>query len=597
MSKRPKTSERTLYRLAGVTPTLDGLFDEVTDHIGDRKLDALSAQPEPLTVHGHPAIWIGIPGSEHSPDWCADAAAITGLRVSYLDRRAAGILLIAVDSAAYAMTFGAGYPLLPDEIKDQRFGLSFIIRRLDPDQVHDLVRRRPEGRGRTETTTVPGGAPVWTLGIQESIDIIRRAGGWAKDLKVTFAGASDRPVKIEGSAGLRMRFGVDPPDLIADIRECDRVCREEEPHEAFAFIDNIRPIADADTRTLLDIELDDLLGTSDGASQLLPVVPTSVLDAFREARSFSFKIGGGRAIPQPSLELEHILARTRNQSQGSRLDALRAGYVNLHSDDTGRDTLDHARADKWLEVSLALGAEQFFLLDGEWYEIGDKYAENSRHEITTLFTAIPSLDLPPWRRGDTEGDYNRHVADARPGAYLCLDKNRWIRNPLGRWSPLEICDLLGPHNELIHVKRAKGSEPLSHLFFQGLISAQSLLYGPSHVKTRFLEEVAKRGRTLDVFTPQKVVFAILMDNGKQLTRDTLFPFSQATLAHVARTLHTYRDIDVEVIGIPSASLHVQLADFRNQVLATTGERAGSTGNGPHAWCGTAGFSAKTMNDL
>jgi hypothetical protein len=33
--------------------------------------------------------------------------------------------------------------------------------------------------------------------------------------------------------------------------------------------------------------------------------------------------------------------------------------------------------------------------------------------------------------------------------------------------------------------------------------------------------------------------------------DTLYPFSQVTLAHVARVLGTY-GIDVEVIGIPAA---------------------------------------------
>jgi uncharacterized protein (TIGR04141 family) len=36
-----------------------------------------------------------------------------------------------------------------------------------------------------------------------------------------------------------------------------------------------------------------------------------------------------------------------------------------------------------------------------------------------------------------------------------------------------------------------------------------------------------------------------------LTPDTLFPFSQVTLAHAARTLHAYQ-VEVEVIGIPAA---------------------------------------------
>jgi hypothetical protein len=41
-----------------------------------------------------------------------------------------------------------------------------------------------------------------------------------------------------------------------------------------------------------------------------------------------------------------------------------------------------------------------------------------------------------------------------------------------------------------------------------------------------------------------------MKNVKLLTPDTLFPFSQATLAHASRILGTY-DIDVEVLGIPA----------------------------------------------
>jgi uncharacterized protein (TIGR04141 family) len=114
--------------------------------------------------------------------------------------------------------------------------------------------------------------------------------------------------------------------------------------------------------------------------------------------------------------------------------------------------------------------------------------------------------------------------------------------------------VLGPENELIHVKRAKGSAPLSHLFSQGLNSAQSLIAGPATVRDQFIDSVVSvhHGRTLPRdFKPTKVVYAILLENGKTLTLDTLFPFSQATLAHAARILNTY-GIKVEVIGIPAA---------------------------------------------
>ena len=159
---------------------------------------------------------------------------------------------------------------------------------------------------------------------------------------------------------------------------------------------------------------------------------------------------------------------------------LRGGHVTLNADDDGDEILARARADKWLEASVSLGSRRFFLMDGDWFEIGADYVRASREAISRLFPATPSLDLPPWYlpKGRTEYDYNSDAAVRRKG-YLCLDRNASVRDPLGARSSLEICDLLGPDNELIHVKRAKGSAPLSHLFSQGLVSAQSLVAGPA----------------------------------------------------------------------------------------------------------------------
>ena len=191
-------------------------------------------------------------------------------------------------------------------------------------------------------------------------------------------------------------------------------------------------------------------------------------------------------------------------------------------------------------------------MDGTWYEIGDQYVRRSKNEITRLFHGQPSLDLPPWYlpAGRDEGDYNATVPCVRDD-YLCLDKNKRVRDPLGpSRSSVEICDLLGPNDELIHVKRAKGSAPLSHLFSQGLVSIETLLHGPNQVRKQFATEVKKLGNGRTVPTEfKKVVFAILMENGTELSVDTLYPFSQVTLAHVARVLGTY-GIDVEVIAIP-----------------------------------------------
>lgn len=556
---RPKTRLTTLYRLLPtVQPSREDMFDAFTQYVPVRELDERRADVEFIDVAGAPAIWIGIQDDDKPTEWLEDASVTTGLDLAYTDRRSGGVLLLGVDGTAYALSYGNGHLLIPDDLKDRRFGLSFLIRRLDADQVQDLVRRRPNARGRVDSTVVAAGTPIWTLGVTENVEIIRRIGGRAKDLKVTFSATSNRAVKVEGSDGLRTRFAVRPDEFITDIRECARVCQEEPPDPALEFIEHIQPVADDCTTAQLDGQLENLLtGAADCAGRLVPVVPVSLLEAYGQAHSFTIKIGHAKAVTVQTVELDDFLRRTRVQRDGERVKALRAGRVFVNADDDGEEILGSARADEWLEANVSLGARRFFLMDGGWFEIGEEYVRVSRDAIVRLFPAKPAISLPPWslsaRR--TEYDYNSYVAARSGGQFLCLDKNQAVRNPLGVRSSVEICDILGPRNELIHVKRAEGSAPLSHLFSQGLNAAQLLVAGPPSVVQSFVTTVAAlpHGRSLPGdFRPETVVYAILLKKGKDLTPDTLFPFSQATLAHAARILGTY-GIHVEVVGIPAAS--------------------------------------------
>lgn len=158
-----------------------------------------------------------------------------------------------------------------------------------------------------------------------------------------------------------------------------------------------------------------------------------------------------------------------------------------------------------------------------------------------------SLDLPAWQPGMHERDYNLHVAEIR-GDYLCLDR-RGVTTRLHRTHGVEICDLLGPNDELIHVKHADGSAPLSHLIAQGMVSARTLIDAPE-ARKKFSELAASAGsgRTIvEDFVPKKIVFAILLKQGEELTVDTLFPFSQVMLRQTA--LYLEGKAAVEVISI------------------------------------------------
>ena len=158
------------------------------------------------------------------------------------------------------------------------------------------------------------------------MEIIRRIGGRAKDLKVTFSSRTTAGSTWRAPAGLPMRFGVEPSALLADIRECERVCTEEEPDQALEFVEYVHPVSDADMKNELDTELERLLtGSPDAAEHLVPVDPTPVLQHFGQAHSFTIRIGGARPPAVPTLELADFLRRTRPQRPASASRCCAAG--------------------------------------------------------------------------------------------------------------------------------------------------------------------------------------------------------------------------------------------------------------------------------
>ena len=85
------------------------------------------------------------------------------------------------------------------------------------------------------------------------------------------------------------------------------------------------------------------------------------------------------------------------QRGGERVKTLRCGNISLNGDEAGKEVLVSASADKWLEANVSYDARRFFLMDGDWFEIGADYIRASRDAISRLFPATPTLACPRGR--------------------------------------------------------------------------------------------------------------------------------------------------------------------------------------------------------
>jgi len=119
---------------------------------------------------------------------------------------------------------------------------------------------------------------------------------------------------------------------------------------------------------------------------------------------------------------------------------------------------------------LELGGSAYILDEGDFYRVRDTY-------LTALDSYIAGIDvaaiaLPPATPTTLEGPFNTVAATTH--GYVLLDgPGRTVRLP-SRTTPVEICDLLTPGRDLVHIERHFSSSNLSHLFAQGYVSAELL---------------------------------------------------------------------------------------------------------------------------
>ncbi|MFI7382322.1 TIGR04141 family sporadically distributed protein [Streptomyces sp. NPDC049813] len=544
------TAVRTIYRLGTVSPTPEAMF-EALDH---EQLDRLGAELHQPEVLGVPAVYLTYGKEEPADTWCAPNARTTGIPVFEPVRRTGALLLLAVDGQVYAVTCGNGYRLVPDALKDKRFGLRFAIRMIDPRHISGAVTKAL-GRPRTDISLVPTGASVPALGIRDQARVVRHLGGHLDDVPLTRSRhANGRACTAQGGVGLRLPLGVEPADLVEDLRTITRVCQGDSPHPELEFVDHIVPVTDALTRAALDTALDRLLGAPpDGRISFS--VPLDLHGAYAEATAYRTRIGSTDAFVSDAFDLSYVLTRARIRRSGTRLAAMRDGTVTLHRDPSPRYSTPLATtyALDWIQADISLGSRKYCLLDGEWYELGVGYLESVREGLRRIFIDAAVYGLPPWPGAANERTYNRAVVKAQPD-WLFLD-GEFINNPLKRTDRVEICDLLTPDGTLILVKQAESSASFSHLLGQAQV-AVDLLLNSFEARAQFIRRVTQdsggRIKLPDDFTPRRLVLAVRHKSGRTVTPDSLFAFSQITLHQTVRDLAA-RGVYVEVVPVPTAT--------------------------------------------
>lgn len=447
-------------------------------------------------------------------------------------------------------TFGYGWQLLRPTMFERGFGLRTCLNivfegdtgagDLDPARLRSVDAKRVGANLLRSRHQVSGVAALEELGIDIRRDLLNGVTGVPAD-----ADAWGRRVTGRDS----LQFARRSLANLADI--CDQIldAYDATSYQArFSFIDDFKAVTDPVTRTFLQEEVLASLQAKDTSS--LDLAPPELVE-WERVGGFQYHTERlGKPTTRVELRLSDYLATLENKGilGDVTIDRLRTSVVWA----VDGDGTDIRKWSVWncLFGQIEMNGETYVLDDGDFYLVSHDYVAALNADITDL--AECDKTLPKWHGTDHEDKYN--IAAASSSETLLLLDRKTVR--IGsHTNQVEVCDLLSDDGYLIHVKRKRdGSASLSHLFAQGLNSADLIVTSPEfrELALKVIEkaEAARAKATGDeafvgrfrVFEPDRiaardyeVVYAIHADWADKGFESLPF-FSKITLRNAADDL-------------------------------------------------------------
>lgn len=354
-------------------------------------------------------------------------------------------------SRLFAITFGHGKNLLASNALERRFRLLVTLNSIKVDSIRSVDFNTMEANPLKNRLQASILSPIGNFNIDANKDLLKSVTGKSviehegELLEGTVSGSDSLSLSTD-----RLYNNID--DL---LQSCYERYRSQSYKENFDWIDNIQPIKD---RTIID-NLDNKLINNlnlDNPENIWISIP-DIID-YQDISYFSLKSDAH----YDDLDVNIVKNEYRRTFDMGNIRTLRVRCCG--SDDS---CIANWSLYRCLYTEVIEDGKQFILNDGKWFQVDQNFVDqvNSEYERATLST----IALPEIRNEEYENKYNDRACSTHADEYFLMD----CKDILYGGSKIEFCDIFTKSNQFIHVKKYNGSAVLSHLFAQGLVSAES----------------------------------------------------------------------------------------------------------------------------
>ena len=441
------------------------LLREGTDLDGSVLNDKIGAEYEEVTTHEEadfdiPHVCYVRKTEPKKAKWTAWLEPVFNFGNATPKNQSSGcVVVIEAEERLFALAFGTGRFGLDPACIEYDFGLRVALNKVHPDKLRQLVSKTVDIRTREKSTYHHAGGSIGDFAMDLDVEWLRSIAGTAA--------SEDQFAAVAGTDAIRLQNYKKPLTSIESLCKDLMEAYEEDIPEAFAFADNVRPIASKDPlhQTLEDAFSAKVDSGDRGGLEI--IVDWGVVDKMGTARLFF-----GREERELS-DLSGDAVWAAADELLSTVDDLVPSKIKLDILDDAGDQITRSSLLSVLQVEFEYNNKTYLRLERRWFEVADDYIKQVDQRVQDLPDFTADLALPDWDKAahPDELDYNTDVATKK--AWLLQDQV-FIYPSGGGGAKFEPCDILTEEAHWVHVKEGVSSSCLNHLF--GQISVAAELY-------------------------------------------------------------------------------------------------------------------------
>lgn len=336
---------------------------------------------------------------------------------------------------------------------------------------------------------------------------------------------------LSGSDSLTVTTEMKYDQMDAFLKGCYEKYISDKYKKNFDWIDNIQSIKDAEIIEKLNALL---------LSNINSVDPQKLWVSIPEILNYS-DIAYFRCKSTMQYDDLDIFKLKKEYDSGFSLNNLRSRRIKCF-DDADNELLSWSIY-RCLYCDMEFNGKQFILNDGKWYQVDQDFVT----EVNKAYneTTISNIELPHYKHGQNEKEYN---VEACCGKADFCNMDRKLINYGG--NKIEFCDIYLKTKKFVHVKKYRGSAVLSHLFAQGLVSAECFF--DKEYRRLANKELGKdfhvdEERTINPHE-YEIVYAIAKADAMEGELPTI-PFFSKVSFRIAKARLVHFGYQVSVIGI------------------------------------------------